>query len=175
MHENSGPLQALTWHSLREQSWGPCWPPSVFKSKNSLGRVLTGCSFLRWAMRGLLHAPPLSEALILSLAVPCPHPLCPASECYVAGRHTPVLCALCSWNRIWTRFSSIWKKRGSSTCLASVKRQERGSASCATTPREPPVRAALPPPAAQNRMCPWGCQGCRSPTTLVGFLLAYIS
>lgn len=44
-----------------------------------------------------------------------------------------LFCTLCSWNRIWTRCSSIWKKWGSLTCLASVKQQGHGNASCATT------------------------------------------
>lgn len=71
----------------------------------------------------------------------------------VAGRHAYSLCALCPSNRIWTSFSSIWKKCVSLTCLASAKQQGHGNASCVTTPKRQPVSGptchrepVMPPP-----------------------------
>lgn len=72
-----------------------------------------------------------------------------------------VPCALCSWNRIWTRYSSIWKKWGSLTCLASAKQQEHGNASCATTLKKQPVRDT--PLTAPNHVYPWGLTGTSEP------------
>lgn len=87
-----------------------------------------------------------SQSSLLILSTKIEHwPSCfqdsfPVSESCAAGTSAYVPCALCSWNRIWTRYSSIWKKWGSLTCLASAKQQEHGNASCATTLKKQPVR-----------------------------------
>lgn len=172
MHENSGPLQALTWHSLREQSWDPCWPPSVFKSKNSLGRVWTGCSFLRWAMRGLLHAPSMSEALNLSPGCPVSTSLLPSLR-VLRGRQTHS-CSLCfvflkqdldqvQLHLEEVRFFDVFgfsEAAGAWQCFM-CNNPERA------TGESPP-----PSPGYSESRVPLGLQGCRNPTTLVGFLLA---
>lgn len=162
-------LQALTPHHLPcAQPWGPS-PLHLRHSRKSLRR----CSFPQWGERGLLNTPSSSLALRLSIGHPASKAPFPVSGCPAAGRSADVPCALCSWNRIWTRYSSIWKKWGSLTCLASAKQREHGNASCATTLKKQPVRDT---PLLLQIMCaPGDWQGPVSPPVLVDPLLAYTS
>lgn len=153
MQENSGPLQALTPHPP------PCCP--------ALGPMLTASALKSTPLEefevllfSTVRQEGSSQYSVLILSTEIKHwPSCfynplPSLRMLCSRQidHC-VPCALYSWNRIWTRYSSIWKKWGSLMCLASVKQQARGNASCATTLKKQPVRDISL--TAQNHVCPW--------------------
>lgn len=139
------------------QPWGPCSLPSIFKRTPLEGFEVA--AVMQDGPREVFS--PLPPCPELCVRAPATLLLSPFFQSHIS---LWVLCALCSWNRIWTRYSSIWRKWDSLTSLASAKQQERGNASCATILRKLPVREpSLPSACCPESLAPLGFTGTYEP------------